>query len=45
MTAVALPTRVRFGYSLGSLVTGALGTVPGLLLLSYLTDTLLQSVG
>jgi GPH family glycoside/pentoside/hexuronide:cation symporter len=28
------------GYSVGSLVTGAFGTVPGLLLLPYLTDTL-----
>lgn len=42
MTAVdvALPTSVRAGYSSGSLVTGAFGTVPGLLLLPYLTDTL-----
>ncbi|TCO56537.1 MFS transporter [Actinocrispum wychmicini] len=30
----------RAGYSTGSLVTGAFGTVPGLLLLPYLTDTL-----
>ena len=37
---VALPTSVRAGYSSGSLVTGAFGTVPGLLLLPYLTDTL-----
>jgi len=36
----ALPRRVLAGYSLGSLVTGAFGTVPGLLLLPYLTDTL-----
>ncbi|HEY7597239.1 MAG TPA: MFS transporter [Actinophytocola sp.] len=35
-----LPVRTRFGYSLGSLSTGAFGTVPGLLLLPYLTDTL-----
>ena len=35
-----LPTSVRFGYSLGSLLTGAFGTVPGLLLLPYLTDSL-----
>jgi glycoside/pentoside/hexuronide:cation symporter, GPH family len=28
------------GYSVGSLVAGAFGTVPGLLLLPYLTDTL-----
>ncbi|MPZ86212.1 MAG: MFS transporter [Actinophytocola sp.] len=38
-----LPTRTRFGYSLGSLATGAFGTVPGLLLLPYLTDTLAVS--
>jgi glycoside/pentoside/hexuronide:cation symporter, GPH family len=36
----AVPARLRVGYSLGSLVTGAFGTVPGLLLLPYLTDTL-----
>ncbi|MGX6602903.1 MFS transporter [Micromonosporaceae bacterium Da 78-11] len=36
----ALPRRVLAGYALGSLVTGAFGTVPGLLLLPYLTDTL-----
>jgi GPH family glycoside/pentoside/hexuronide:cation symporter len=35
-----LPVRVCVGYSVGSLVTGAFGTVPGLLLLPYLTDTL-----
>src|SRR3954451_16070123 len=35
-----LPRRTRVGYALGSLVTGAFGTVPGLLLLPYLTDTL-----
>jgi glycoside/pentoside/hexuronide:cation symporter, GPH family len=35
-----LPARIRVGYSMGSLVTGAFGTVPGLLLLPYLTDTL-----
>lgn len=35
-----LPTRTRVGYSMGSLVTGAFGTVPGLLLLPYLTDNL-----
>src|SRR5919197_1915115 len=35
-----LPLRVCSGYALGSLVTGAFGTVPGLLLLPYLTDTL-----
>lgn len=35
-----LSTPTRFGYALGSLATGAFGTVPGLLLLPYLTDTL-----
>lgn len=38
--AGALPVRVRAGYALGSLVTGTFGTVPGLLLLPYLTDGL-----
>jgi GPH family glycoside/pentoside/hexuronide:cation symporter len=32
--------RLRAGYSVGSLVAGAFGTVPGLLLLPYLTDSL-----
>jgi len=41
----ALSNRVRIGYSLGSLATGAFGTVPGLLLLPYLTDTLGVSAG
>jgi Na+/melibiose symporter-like transporter len=44
-SAVALPTRVRVGYSLGSLVTGSFGTVPGLLLLPYLTNTLGVAAG
>lgn len=35
----SLPTTVRAGYGLGSVATGAFGTVPGLLLLPYLTDT------
>lgn len=35
-----LPTSVRAGYGLGSVATGSFGTVPGLLLLPYLTDTL-----
>ncbi|HEU4567328.1 MAG TPA: MFS transporter [Marmoricola sp.] len=35
-----LPARVRAGYGLGSVATGTFGTVPGLLLLPYLTDTL-----
>jgi Na+/melibiose symporter-like transporter len=38
--AAHLTRRVRVGYATGSLVTGAFGTVPGLLLLPYLTDTL-----
>ena len=40
-----LPARIRIGYSAGSLVTGAFGTVPGLLLLPYLTDTLGVTAG
>ena len=36
----ALPRRVRAGYGLGSVATGTFGTVPGLMLLPYLTDTL-----
>jgi GPH family glycoside/pentoside/hexuronide:cation symporter len=44
-TAVALPTRVRVGYSLGSLVTGSFGTIPGLLLLPYLTNTMGVAAG
>lgn len=36
----SLPRRVRAGYGLGSVATGAFGTVPGLMLLPYLTDTL-----
>lgn len=35
-----LPRRVRVGYGMGSVATGAFGTVPGLMLLPYLTDTL-----
>jgi GPH family glycoside/pentoside/hexuronide:cation symporter len=42
---VTLPVPVRAGYSLGSLVTGAFGTVPGLLLLPYLTDSLGVTAG
>jgi glycoside/pentoside/hexuronide:cation symporter, GPH family len=42
---VRLPARIRIGYSAGSLVTGAFGTVPGLLLLPYLTDTLGVTAG
>ncbi|WP_306214251.1 MFS transporter [Actinoplanes sp. RD1] len=40
-----LPRRTLFGYALGSLVTGPFGTVPGLLLLPYLTDTLGVAAG
>jgi Na+/melibiose symporter-like transporter len=39
-TAAALPRRVRIGYGSGSVATGAFGTVPGLMLLPYLTDSL-----
>ncbi len=35
-----LPRAVRVGYGAGSVSTGAFATVPGLLLLPYLTDTL-----
>ncbi|MGC4877300.1 MFS transporter [Micromonospora sp. DT43] len=40
-----LPRPVHAGYALGSLATGAFGTVPGLLLLPYLTDTLGVAAG
>ncbi|MDR6175510.1 GPH family glycoside/pentoside/hexuronide:cation symporter [Nocardioides zeae] len=36
----ALPRSVRIGYGSGSVATGAFGTVPGLMLLPYLTDQL-----
>lgn len=39
-TGDQLSTRTRAGYGLGSVATGTFGTVPGLLLLPYLTDTL-----
>jgi Na+/melibiose symporter-like transporter len=42
---VALPARVRRGYALGSVATGTFGTVPGLLLLPYLTDDLGVAAG
>lgn len=38
--AAPLSPGVRRGYALGSVATGTFGTVPGLLLLPYLTDTL-----
>jgi len=40
MLVLPLPKSVRLGYALGSVATGSFGTVPGLLLLPYLTDTL-----
>jgi GPH family glycoside/pentoside/hexuronide:cation symporter len=39
-TPAALPRAVRIGYGSGSVATGAFGTVPGLMLLPYLTDSL-----
>lgn len=36
----ALPRGVRIGYGSGSVATGAFGTVPGLMLLPFLTDQL-----
>ncbi|MEO5666225.1 MAG: MFS transporter [Nocardioides sp.] len=38
--AAALSRSVRIGYGSGSVATGAFGTVPGLMLLPYLTDEL-----
>ena len=38
--AAELPRGVRVGYGLGSVATGTFGTVPGLMLLPFLTDTL-----
>ncbi|NYI78106.1 MFS transporter [Nocardioides panzhihuensis] len=35
-----LPLGVRLGYGSGSVATGTFGTIPGLMLLPYLTDTL-----
>lgn len=40
MSSESLSTRTRIGYGLGSVATGTFGTVPGLVLLPYLTDTL-----
>ncbi|MEU4888322.1 MULTISPECIES: MFS transporter [Streptomyces] len=42
---VPLAARVRIGYGLGSFATGTFGTVPGLLLLYYLTDILGVTAG
>lgn len=39
-TGGVLPRSVRIGYGSGSVATGAFGTVPGLMLLPYLTDEL-----
>lgn len=39
MTTSGLRPRTRRGYALGGVATGTYGTVPGLLLLPYLTDT------
>jgi GPH family glycoside/pentoside/hexuronide:cation symporter len=39
-TPTALPARVRRGYALGGVATGSFGTVPGLMLLPYLTERL-----
>jgi len=38
--ADTLPRGVRIGYGSGSVATGAFGTVPGLMLLPFLTDSL-----
>lgn len=43
--STALPASVRRGYGLGSVATGSFGTVPGLLLLPYLTDHLGVAAG
>ncbi|WP_349826678.1 MFS transporter [Brevibacterium litoralis] len=40
-----LPRSVHIGYALGSVTLGAFGTVPGLLLLPYLTDSLGVAAG
>lgn len=45
MTTTPLPRPVRVGYGLGSVATGSFATVPGLLLLPYLTDRLGVAAG
>ena len=40
MTSAQLPRSVRVGYGLGSFCSGTFSTVPGLLLLYYLTNVL-----
>lgn len=42
---MSLSTSARRGYGLGSVATGSFGTVPGLLLLPYLTDRLGVAAG
>ncbi|MEZ0449660.1 MFS transporter [Cellulomonas sp. ICMP 17802] len=44
-TAVRLPRRTVAGYALGSVGTGGFGTLPGLVLAYYLTDTLGVAAG
>jgi GPH family glycoside/pentoside/hexuronide:cation symporter len=43
--ATGLAPQIRRGYGLGSVATGSFGTVPGLLLLPYLTDRLGVAAG
>lgn len=45
MVTTPLPGSVRRGYALGGVATGSFGTVPGLLLLPYLTDRLGVAAG
>ena len=45
VAATTLPRRVRIGYGLGSVATGSFGTVPGLLLLPFLTDRIGVAAG
>ena len=45
MVTTQLPGSVRRGYALGGVATGSFGTVPGLLLLPYLTDRLGVAAG
>jgi Na+/melibiose symporter-like transporter len=40
LSTARLPRGVRIGYGSGSVATGAFGTVPGLMLLPFLTDEL-----
>ena len=44
-TTAGLTPAARRGYGLGSVATGSFGTVPGLLLLPYLTDRLGVTAG